>query len=200
AALLYTASDGSRRIRVSTRRLGVAHSFDRLASSVHPPALLGLTTKLVCAKLASTSMKEVAEELEKSCVDSLVSQREECPPHLKGAKEDGIVMLKPLALLPLLTWALRRAAPLNDLTAQQLSPDAAQLLVREQGDGWLPTPPAQPTPPTDKASPLPRELSMAASGAISAGGIYLMDSQLELTLWVGSQASPTFLESLFGTR
>lgn len=74
AALLYTASDGSRRIRVSTRRLGVAHSFDRLASSVHPPALLGLTTKLVCAKLASTSMKEVAEELEKSCVDSLVSQ------------------------------------------------------------------------------------------------------------------------------
>lgn len=58
-----------------------------------------------------------------------LSQREECPPHLKGAKEDGIVMLKPLALLPLLTWALRRAAPLNDLTKQQLSPDAAQLLV-----------------------------------------------------------------------
>ncbi|KAL1528558.1 hypothetical protein AB1Y20_009901 [Prymnesium parvum] len=234
AALLYTAPDGSRRIRVATRQLPVVDSLDRLASSVHPPTLLALFAMLACDDLSKSSAKEVGEKLEQSCVGSLVAQRELCPTPIKRSK-DELILIKPLELLPFLTWAVRRIAPLNDLAAHSVSPDAAHLLIarlshlpvhsvchallpklylihsREMGNGWLPAEGASNKPtagasseatssaPAAPPSSAPNEVPMAVSNGISVAGVYVLDALHDLTLWVGSQAAPSFLEALFGT-
>lgn len=48
------------------------------------------------------------------------------------------------------------------------------------------------------APPSTRELPMARSSDISPMGVYLLDGVLDLTIWIGAQASPTFLRALFG--
>ena len=43
-----------------------------------------------------------------------------------------------------------------------------------------------------------RELTMARAVDIQPAGVYLLDGALELILWVGSQAAPSFTRALFG--
>lgn len=192
AALLYTAADGTRRIRVSTRQLPVVDSLERLGGSVHPPTLLALRAKLACADLAKTSAKTVANALESQIADALVSQRSVCPPPLKRSPHELIIM-KPLELLLLLGTALRRAAPLNDLAHRRVTPDEAQLQLlqlarmpvhdvchallprvyvvhsREHGDGWAPVDtPAAVDGSSSSPKPPPASAQAAAEPAATA--------------------------------
>ena len=64
SALLYTAADGGRRIRVLTRPLRVVRDAGQLIRSAHPPSLAAFHAKLACDTLLRSSSKAVVEKLQ----------------------------------------------------------------------------------------------------------------------------------------
>jgi len=244
SALLYSGPAGERRIRVSTREIPVADSFRSLAQSVNPPVAIALIAKLALAAAETKPLSAVREQLKDSLLDSIVSQRELCPPPMRKTA-DELVLFRPLALFPLLTLALSTMPPLNTPSlasaAGPRSPDslaafahgfrllpthlaclalAPRLLVvheRSLGDGWAPVEGAEAPPLADAAlaaeeapdegaaaatlapSAATREQLLPRGSEVSPSSVLLLDTLQELSLWVGAQASPAFLEQLFGT-
>ena len=251
-ALLYTAVDGSRRIRVMTRPLRVVREASQVVRAVHPPTLAALQAKLACEELSTKSMQQVVDGAEAACAACVVAMRELCPPPLRRTAQE-MILIRPLELLPLLTLALLKLAPLVPPPAGQPAasaayrPDAVALAAHRilslpapllchllvprvtmihlssEGDGWIkeatPTPPPVPTPPppgadgnetasttsasagagSDAGAASGREMAMPRGAEISPAGVYLLDGGLDLTLWVGAQASPKFLTAIFGS-
>jgi len=247
AALLFTAPSGERRIRVSTRRLAVVDNLRAAAQALVPPVALVLRAKLALAAAEKKPFAAVRDEIKAALLESVVAQRELCPPPLRKTS-DELILFRALALLPLLLTALSSHALLNTPTlsaAATRSPDAvaaqahalralptnlACLLLlprvitvheRALGDSWVPgdaaAKPAE--PPADEGGAEPADASGASGGAVappsapveelgevllpraaevSASSVLLVDSLDELTLWVGAQAAPSFLERLFG--
>ena len=66
-ALLYTAGDGTRRIRVHTRPLRIVREASQLLRAVHPPSLIALQAKLACDDLGRVAAKQVGEAAEAAC-------------------------------------------------------------------------------------------------------------------------------------
>jgi len=162
SALLFTAPDGTRRIRVLTRPLRVVHDASALLRAAHPPTLAALLAKFACDDISRTSTKQVAESVQASCASALLAMREFCPPPLKRLSEE-IILTRPLELLPLLTLALLKIPPLLSPNGGTYSPDAAavcalraltlpahllclmlvprvrMLHLRSEGDSWIPS-------------------------------------------------------------
>ena len=101
------------------------------------------------------------------------------------------------------------------VSCQMIAPMLHVIHLRDEGDGWAEPPskppagppqdaPAEPTPPAaganngPGAAPKTREMAAASGGDISPAGIYLLDAGDGLLLWVGAQASPSFVAALFG--
>ncbi|KOO21724.1 protein sec, partial [Chrysochromulina tobinii] len=120
-ALLYTAPDGGRRIRVLTRPLRVLRDEGTLLRTVHPPAVAALLAKRCAERLATTAASKVAELVQEECAALLLAMRPLCPPPLRRT-ETEILLTKPLELLPLLTLAILKLPPL----ALLLVPGAAR--------------------------------------------------------------------------
>tara|TARA_B110001452_G_scaffold109986_1_gene91241 strand:+ start:312 stop:1751 length:1440 start_codon:yes stop_codon:yes gene_type:complete len=115
--------------------------------------------------------------------------------------------------------ALRSLPP--HLASRLLLPRLLVLHQRSEGDGWAPTtaadapptaaaadppPSSTPAPAPSSSSPSPSppsgsvlEVPMPRAASIKADGVYLLDSTESLVLWVGAQASPSFVQALFGT-
>jgi len=245
-ALLYTAPDGGRRIRVLTRPLRVLRDEGTLLRTVHPPAVAALLAKRCAERLATTAASKVAELVQEECAALLLAMRPLCPPPLRRT-ETEILLTKPLELLPLLTLAILKLPPLAlllvpgaareplhkpdqlvaglaalvalpaHLVCRALVPSVHVLHLASEGSGWLhdarppsspavsessasaalPAPPG-PAPDTAPEPVTTRELPMARAVDIQPAGVYLLDGALELILWVGSQAAPSFTRALFG--
>ena len=253
-ALLYTAPDGGRRIRVLTRPLRVLRDEGTLLRTVHPPAVAALLAKRCAERLATMAASKVAELVQEECAALLLAMRPLCPPPLRRT-ETEILLTKPLELLPLLSLAILKLPPLAPLLApgaarepfhnpdqlaaglaalvalpahlvcRALVPSVHVLHLASEGSGWLqdarpPSSPAEiapssppesessasaaspaPSGPVPDTAPAPvttRELTMARAVDIQPAGVYLLDGALELILWVGSQAAPSFTRALFG--
>jgi len=243
-ALLFTGTNGERRIRVLTRQLPVVDDLTKLAQTVNPPAVLAMSCKQACVDMDTVAVKDVVAGLQTNVVETLLAERAFCPPPLKRTKDD-LILFRPLALLPLFALSLMRSPPFNPLLPQRLSPDAAcaQLQMMRQlpihlcslllmprlyvlqrpappSEGLTASPQATPPPklelaadsdpaskppaPTPAPTPVPSsaafaEVLMPSASEVSQEGIYLLDCLQELVIWVGAQASPSFVKELFGT-
>ena len=190
SALLYTAADGTRRIRVLTRPLRVVHEPAALVRAAHPPALAALLAKFACDDVSRTSTKQVAESVQAACANAVAAMRELCPPPLRRIAEE-MILTRPLELLPLLTLATLKLPPLARPAGGSgaYSPDAAaasahralwlpahlmclllvprvQLIhLRNEGDGWIPADASAATPPAAGEG-----TTASADGSDASGG------------------------------
>ncbi len=244
AALLYTATNGERRICVHTLCRPVTQLLADLFRSVDVDAMCNMMAKIALDHALRTGVHMARRYLHGALVDIVRAYRAAASPspaalgsapggqlphgrggHGAGAGADPAAMLpENLQLLPLYALALQKAGVYRG--GDQMRSDERAALVygmltmptvlsrtyiyprlhalHDMDDGAGRPPPAggagaaEPLPPGEPpAVALPPALNLTAE-RLSSDGVYLLDSGLELYLWVGRRAPAQLLSALFG--
>ena len=203
-ALLYTTSDGYRRIRVHTLSLPVTAVMGSVFRGADLDAqfchLLRQTAGSLGAGHALATAREAALA---HCANVLFAYRKHCA---SSSSAGQLILPEALKLLPLYTLAVQKA-----LLGPGMRPDdRAALMARAS---WLAPAPAMALvhprlfavhrlpegPPVDPtgAGALPPALSLS-SERLEPDGVYLLENGAEATLWVGKLAPQELVMALLG--
>jgi protein transport protein SEC24 len=235
AALLYTSSEGQRRIRVMTQALPITNSMPELMSSIDTDTVCNLMAKQALDMSLKTTLDNARMRLQQTCVDMIraskggrmVSGYSVPPPGGPGANggDSGEPKGIPanLELLPVYTLAMMKNVAFRGGT--DVHPDervCAQFLlnsmwVKKGRDFIYPRMysihdmggsvglPSESGPSDDDELTvagrerilLPQAVNLSCE-RLTPDGIFLLDNGLQMNVWVGSQANPSLLNSLFG--
>ncbi|EDQ85790.1 uncharacterized protein MONBRDRAFT_34025 [Monosiga brevicollis MX1] len=107
AALLYTASDGTRRIRVHTMALPVVKTLHEIYAFADAEAITGLLAKLAVDRTVNSKLADARSALSNFCIDTFKSYRKD----VLGSEPDGQLLTPDsLKLLPLYINALLKSS------------------------------------------------------------------------------------------
>jgi len=199
AALLYTTSNGERRIRVHTVQLPVTSSLSALYEAADVDACVNLTGRIAIDAALNSKLLDGAEKIQNTCLEALRTYRSLCPPHTKNMAT--LLLPDSLKLLPLYSLGLMKSA----LFATDVRPDARSLLFYAFSTMPVALSTAFahprlvqicPQQPTD-ATGLPPVLPLSA-GALVENGAFLIDDGFWLTVWLGRSTPTEFLQGAFG--
>jgi protein transport protein SEC24 len=143
SALLYTSSDGERRIRVASHILAVTNSMTELMASVDTEATISLMARQTLEMSVKTNLDSARNRIIQTCADIFRVAKEgdkrsvsgyvmPPPGQPRGAKEEELVVPKNLELLPLFTLGLLKNVAIRGGT--DVHPDeriAAHMLINE---------------------------------------------------------------------
>ena len=229
AALLYTSSDGQRRIRVLTQALPVTSLTSELVASVDTEAVCNLLSKQAVDVCIKTSIDNARLRLQQTCLDILRFAKTgdkrtvsgytvpSAPGQPSSGEEDKIP--DNLALLPLYTLAMMKNVAfrggtdvhpdervqalytLNSLWVDQsrdfIYPKLFSIHDMNNAVGLSTNDEGVQTAGRDNIL-LPQAVNLSIE-RLSSDGIFLLDNGVNMHLWVGRQANPNILHSLFGT-
>jgi len=229
AALLYTSSDGQRRIRVLTQALPVTSIANDLVASVDTEAVCNLLSKQAVDISSKGSIDNARMRLQQTCIDILryakggdkrIVSGYAVPsaPGQNSGGDDGKIPDN-LALLPLYTLALMKNVAfrggtdvhpdervqalytLNSLWVDQcrdfIYPKMFSIHDMSSSVGLSIDENSDQTAGRDNIL-LPQAVNLSVE-RLTSDGIFLLDNGLSMDLWVGRQAHPNILNSLFGT-
>jgi len=206
AALLYTTSFGQRRIRSMTRCLPLTNVLADLYQSTNLNACVNLFGRIAIEKALNSTLGEARQAIMNKCVDILAkyqrafstngAQQLMCPNSLNAFPLMTLALIKSVAFRqqPDITLDERtfimhtmRSGPMK-VVQKLIYPDLYALgaLTPEAGvagaDGKI-------------VMPATVELS---SERMDRRGVFLLDTGIELLMWVGKSAHPDLLRCLFG--
>lgn len=145
SALLYTSSDGERRIRVSSHVLAVTNSMSDLMASVDTEATVTLMARQASEMCVKSNLDTARNRIIQTCADIFRAAKEgdkrtvsgyAVPPpgqQQRGAVDEDVLVSKNLELLPLYTLGLLKNVALRGGT--DVHPDeriAAHMLINEK--------------------------------------------------------------------
>lgn len=78
AALLYTTSEGQRRIRIHNLAIGHTTTLSNVFKSADLDTIINYLSKMSISMMSSISLKQIREKFEASCVKVLSSYRLNC--------------------------------------------------------------------------------------------------------------------------
>ena len=125
SALLYTSSDGERRIRVSSHILSVTQSMSELMASVDTEATVSLMARQASEMCVKSNLDNARNRIIQTCADMFRAAKEgdkrtvsgyTVPPpgqQQRGVLEDDVSVPKNLELLPLYTLGLLKNVALR---------------------------------------------------------------------------------------
>eukprot|EP00456_Euglypha_rotunda_P033241 TRINITY_DN25791_c0_g1_i1.p1 TRINITY_DN25791_c0_g1~~TRINITY_DN25791_c0_g1_i1.p1 ORF type:complete len:452 (+),score=85.46 TRINITY_DN25791_c0_g1_i1:194-1357(+) len=103
-ALLYTTSEGERRIRVHTLSIPITQAMASVFRSADLDAIINLSLKQAVRQIYTTTTPEEAQKtLSMACVESLYVYRKWCA---QSSSAGQLILPEPLKLLPLYTLGL----------------------------------------------------------------------------------------------
>lgn len=119
AALLYTSSKGTRRIRVHTLCVPVTNSLTEVMHSADQQAIIGLISKMAVDRSLTSSIGDARDAFINAAVDvfSAFRMAQNLP---AGANASGLVAPRNLALLPLYMMALLKHKAFRTGTSTRL--------------------------------------------------------------------------------
>mmetsp|Transcript_2919 Transcript_2919/g.4880 ORF Transcript_2919/g.4880 Transcript_2919/m.4880 type:complete len:1045 (+) Transcript_2919:75-3209(+) len=207
-ALLYTTSQGERRIRVHTMAIPVVSDIGELFKACDSCATSAILSKLAAEKIRSTTIKETIHILNKKVIDVLKEYRQLYSTHLHP--HNKLILPETMKMLPLLMLCMQKGALLkspNEVTTDERSNTIYQILsmpfdnimkffyprmypLHDLGQIVLENGAVTSLPPT-----LPLTLN-----SIKDSGIYLLDNGMVCYLWIGRAISPQWLIDVFGLQ
>lgn len=211
-ALLYTSSDGERRIRVHTLSVPIIQDLHEMYSGADAAAMACLNAKLAVERVLGSKLEETRQILHQKLVALLKEYR---LINASALRQPGARLIYPpnLRLLPLWTLGLLRSAGLRG-GGKDVNADERMAVLH-----WLMEAPvdafcrlAYPTlyvvhdPTGPWGSPDPAEggrialppSAPASSALLSEGGAYLVDNGRVLVLWVGKLVSREWAMEVLG--
>jgi len=209
-ALLYTATDGTRRIRVHTVSVLVSNNINTLFRAADLDALVNFQAKRSIIDPGTLSMEAARNQLIQTCVQILYVYRKFCATNPAPGQ---LILPESLKLLPLYTLGLLKNKALTGDVAIVKTDERAHLIQR------LLTLSASETASFvyPRMFPLhnlganhgyynqhgqvvmPPTISLSAE-KLDPEGAYLMDNSETMFLWLGASCPRSFVEQLFGVQ
>uniref|UniRef100_A0A7S1B6V7 Protein transport protein SEC24 n=1 Tax=Corethron hystrix TaxID=216773 RepID=A0A7S1B6V7_9STRA len=228
SALLYTSSEGQRRIRVHTQALAVSNSQQEIMETADAETITCLVSKRALEISLSNSIDTARTKIQQTCIDILRSAKggggyggAGYPSQQQQEEKEIPASLK---LLPLYTLALIKNVAFrggNDVhpdervqarmrMACMYVPDCRyfvypRMLSIHDMDGSAGRPAAEGV--EVKPSTVAGKLKVVLPKAVNLSGerllascVFLVDSGVDMFLWVGSAAGEEVFNSLFGVN
>ncbi|KAL5536166.1 SFB3 [Sanghuangporus sanghuang] len=221
-AVLYTTRQGSRRVRVLNVAFQVAGMAGNVFRYADSDATICFLAKEAMATLSSESLSTIRDTLTEKCSNILLAYRRNCA---AATSPSQLILPEAFKLLPLYLLALQKNRSLraHNVPADIRNYHAQRLLtmpVRKMLYHLYPRFLALHDLTDDIALPPGYADGNAASGsrpiptnrlqlpslmrdtfmAMRADGIYLIDNEEVMVLWIGSNVSPEVLADLFGVN
>lgn len=208
AALLYTSSKGERRIRVHTMCLPVVNSMSDIFAGADVQAITCLLASMAVDRSVTASLSDARDAMTNAAIDSLVSYRSS----VLTIQQPGLLAPACLCLFPLYILALLKQRAFRTGTSTRLDDRVfAMFQLKYQPLSYL----MLMIHPSlyrlddltdegalninDRTIPQPRTLQLSVE-KLSRDGAFLMDTGLDLYLWVGKSCNPTFLSHVLGVQ
>jgi len=202
AALLYTTTEGERRIRCLTMEVPVTSALTTMFESADMEGTVSLMSRIAADTALNAKLLDGAERLQSVCMDVLRNYRSLCPPQAKNTSQ--LLLPESLKLLPLYSLALMKSALFTQTSEIRADERSYMLLLTASMSCFQATSLMHPRlfrvhPPAPSSTPdgLPPPLPLAAH-ALEATAVYILDDGLALTLWLGRGTPPQLLQNLFG--
>lgn len=224
SGLLYTTSEGNRRIRCHTISIELSSVLTEAFDSINIECLCNLLSKRALSQTVTLGMDMARLKLQQACVEIIRSYRSSVGAY-NFAGGNQFNLPPSLQLLPLYIMSMQKSIPLrggNEIHPDErmayinccsnLSIDESRLfyypnlyrLDTMEGYMGLTLPETLDVPEGLELCgsdyillPPPQSLSAAN---LAADGIFLLDDALNLFIWIGSQADPTLVEYLLGIQ
>lgn len=208
AAMLYTARDGTRRVRVHTIKLGTSNDVNKLFKKVDLDATLGILSRLMAQQVVKNrdALDVVRQMANDKLIAILASYRKNCS---SGSNSSQLILPDALKLFPVHLLGLMKTPAFRQGTDILIDERIVHLsIIQEMGarDICNYTYPRlfnlthmeeeivqgenQPT------YPLPSMNSLSAS-RIDSSGIYLLNDSINTYIWIGREAPTEALQALF---
>jgi len=207
SALLYTTSNGERRIRVFTQCLPITGQLVDLFKSADVDAVTTLTTKMAIEKAITGKLSDAREALVNKCLEILAIYRSDLVPQQNTS---SLLLPETLKLFPLYILSLIKSILLRPATDIRPDERAYYLMHARTLSCGLTIPLLYPrmyaihnlgseigTQGTNGAIVLPPLLNLN-SEKLDKSGIFLVEDGQQMLIWVGRQVDPELLTQLFG--
>ncbi|KAJ2162373.1 COPII coat Sec23p-Sfb3p heterodimer component [Coemansia sp. RSA 552] len=208
AALLYTTSDGQRRIRVHNLAVPCTTLIGGMFRNSEMDASMNLIAKVAVAEAQSTPLKGIRDRLSDRCVQILTAYRRNCA---SGSSPGQLILPEAYKLSPLYTLALLKSPAMRggaDVAIDQRIHHMCllrQFSVRKSMEYFYPTLVPLHTlgendGETNSATgvvTLPA-LTRASYSVLDPAGAYLLASGESLSLWLGRQVPGQILQDILG--
>lgn len=227
SALLYTSSNGERRIRVTTMVLPVTSSVQDMVASVDMDVLVNILAKQSTETALKTGFENARNRAHTAAVEMLRASKAPTQPtaggmygHPVGASADPGTVPESLALLPLYVMSLQKSLCLRGGLDVRLDERAFihQLVLNMDTmdskvfiyprlmslhdmalEAGTPAESAEEPGPTAGTNRirLPAIVNLSHE-RLSSDGLFLLENGYDLFMWIGRAVSPAIISSLFG--
>lgn len=202
-ALLYTTTDGQRRIRVSTLALPVVDNMSAVFKAADLDSQIHVMARRLAISLPGGTLGMARETATNSTVNTLYAYRKFCATSSSAVQ---LILPEALKLLPLYTLALLKSHGLRT----EVKPDVRALWVHSVSSAAPPRVCAALYPrliPVHKlleggrtsVEVLPEGL-MLSSEFLDAGGVYLLETGMEAFLYMDSKVTSELLFDMLGVQ
>jgi len=217
SALLYTSSEGERRIRVNTLAVPVVNSLLELASNVDPWSTLSLMLRTATDHLRDRKIEDIRKQLKSNVVSCLSSIRQSSQAQNSFPQPGTMLLPESMFLVPLLFQGLLKSPLLSKEAsiAQGLRIDDKAALIHLLDaapsevmcaylyPNFIPLFPLDGYPEAGLLNEgmrlhdiqLPPGLPSATS-SMKQELVFLIDTGLTMTLWLGRSAAEAFCVEL----
>jgi len=206
-AVLYTASDGTRRIRVHTISVLVTNNISTIFRSADLDAVINFTAKRAVAEPIQQTLDATRNQLIAACVQILYVYRKFCATNPAPGQ---LILPESLKLLPLYTLGLLKNKALTLDTAIVKTDERAyfrqRLLTLSAGEtstfvyprlfGLHNMPPNAGYSNSSGEISLPPTMSLSAE-RLEAEGAYLVENGETMLMWLGKNLPKSFLQQVF---
>ncbi|KZT02981.1 sec24-like protein [Laetiporus sulphureus 93-53] len=209
SAVLYTTVSGQRRVRVCNLALQVASLAGNVFRYADLDAVACHMLREAIAKLPNRTIANIHEQLTEKCVSILLGYRKHCA---ASAPPSQLILPEALKVLPLYTLAVMKTKPLKgrNVNADVRNYQAHKLMamgVRSTMNHLYPrllalhdlTDAIALPEPTIGRIRLP-SLMRDSYIFMQSYGVYLIDNEEMMVLWIGSDASPQLLKDLLAVE
>ncbi|TFY60009.1 hypothetical protein EVG20_g7584 [Dentipellis fragilis] len=206
SAVLYTTPSGERRVRVHNLAVQVVELAGSVFRFADMEAVVAGLLRHAMARMMTTKMSTIRDELTESCSAILYAYRRNCAANTAATQ---LIIPEAFRALPMYALGMHKSKPLK---ARNVSPDVRaytmhrflsspvrytmfhlypRLLAIHDLDDTI----ALPNPDTGVIE-MP-SLMRDSYVFMEAGGIYLADNEELQVLWIGQSTSPQLLRDLF---
>jgi protein transport protein SEC24 len=197
SALLYTNSDGERRIRVHTWASLLTQNYADMIGSINVQATIAMLSQITLKHTLKTSLPEGRNMLQNQC-QQFVQAGNVCP------------NVEALQFLPLYVMGMLKSPAFrgpNDITPDMRTYIWSRLeniMISQLSAYYYPRMIALHNIPGDCGIPdedgvvaLPEMLNLS-SESMTQDGVFLLEDGETLNVWIGNSVDPGFLQTVFG--
>lgn len=208
SALLYTSSEGDRRIRVSTISIPVTEHISTVISHVSQSTLACLLAKIAVEKVFSSKLEDARDYLMNKCIDILNAAKNA---HPGNSNSSQLAVNENLALFPLLVVGMLKSKAFKPGMNTTLDDRAYALMTIRSSSlaqcmtMFYPKMFRVDLPLADEGnlSPgeaplLPLPINLTSERLVSnRNAIFLLYNGFDVFFWIGSEANAECLQSIF---